>query len=262
MRGRALLTLGVAPVLLLVLVGRFVDESVVHKEQLYRILESLGALLSLGTGMFLLRRVRPSTHCPRFWMSCSLLVMAALGGFHAVLPVGARFHAIQALSLGAGALLVVPVIFGRSHLTPRMRTTLPLALGATGLVIGLVTLLSYRWWPVVAVDASGLFWPTTICGVSGVLFLAAAYRFRYHALNEQGGPERALSAICLLLGLGGLTLQLAPDGAVSWLWQLTRSTAYLLLLISMERMSRDEHRVLVDTMACLLYTSPSPRDPE
>lgn len=248
MRGRMLLLLGVAPVVLLVLVGRYLDDRVIQAEQLYRMLESLGAMLSLGTGMFLLRRVSPVSHCPRFWMSCSLLSMAGLGGFHAVLPLGLRFEIVQVATMVLGGLFVLPIVVGRTRLTARLRGVLPLAIGAFCLTVGLGMLLSYRWWPAQTLGETARVWQGPLSGLAGLVFLAAAFRLRYRTLNATGNPESALAAICLLLGLGGLTLEFAPDGTLSWLWQLSRSTAFLLLLVSMERMSRDEHRVLVETM--------------
>ena len=229
------------PMLLGFILGNYISDWRWIHYPFHSMVESVGSLSALTIATVTILMVSDN-NLPRYyiWVSCALISMGILDGFHAVLHAGASFVWLHSIATMIGGLTFAAIWSPESWLTAKRQKALIISVISIAILIGLFSIIFPNLLPqmVIQGEFSVL---AKILNISGGLgFLIGSSYFIYHQIkskktnsNDQRNNEDIVFANhCLLFGIAGILFESSVIwDAGWWWWHVLRLIAYLVVLV-------------------------------
>lgn len=210
----------------------FLDKWLLPLESLHSVVEAFGAFTALNVALLLLLLRRYRKHPPMtLWVSCSLIGMGILDGFHASAPPGNSFVWLHSTATLYGGLLLSMVWLPEAVSEAPLAGALPGMAALLAAILGTCSSAFPHLLPPMLSQGhfSSLAKGMNVLG--GLFFLASAVRFllryRIHGEND----DLFFASIPLLFGSAGILFPLSELWAADWwYWHLVRFMAYVVAL--------------------------------
>ena len=162
------------------------------------------------------------------WTTCGLIGMGLLDGFHAALSPGNTSIWLHAIGVAVGGAFFALAWLPERALSPWAADHAPKLVGASALALGLVSIVSPGWLPLMSEGGLATTTAQTLTAVGSLGFFVAAARLISRGRSTACGPDVWLATICMLFGAAGLVagLSVASERAW-WLWHLASLSAYV-----------------------------------
>lgn len=230
----AIILLGiVVPVIGVALIRLFLPDWSWTHIPFHSVVEGLGAFMALVlAGLLLMLRKFGKEVGHSLWISCSLIGMGMLDGFHAVVLPGNTFVWLHSVATFVGGFFFVLIWLPERLMRPRLSEAVPKWVAVATLSLGVASIAVPDALPVMVVSKHA-FTSTArgLNGIGGILFLIAAGRFIADFRTRRSWDEFLFATLCSLFGAAGVLFTISElwDGTW-WLWHLLRLLAYSIVL--------------------------------
>lgn len=207
----------------------------------HSMVESIGALSALTIATLTILMVN-NNNLPRYyiWVSCALISMGILDGFHAILHAGDSFVWLHSIATMIGGLTFAAIWSPKSWLKNKRKKFLIIFFVISAVLISLFSILFPDLLPdmVIQGNFSTLAKIFNISG--GIGFLIGSSYFIYHqhknkfinTKNQRKNEDIVFANHCLLFGIAGILFESSIIwDAGWWWWHVLRLIAYLVVLV-------------------------------
>jgi two-component system cell cycle sensor histidine kinase/response regulator CckA len=201
-------------------------------EPLHSVFEALGSFIALSLAILILL-LQKNKRIPSYymWVSCALIGMGILDGFHAFSPPGDSLVWLHGMAVLIGGFLFAMVWL--SDLIAQSRPTRALYIVVAVVTFVLSVFAVYFPDTLPAMINKGVFTSVanTINMLGGLFFLSAAVYFVIRSRSNHSHEDFLFINFCLLNGWAGLLFSFSQIwDADWWFWHLLRLVAYLIVL--------------------------------
>jgi PAS domain S-box-containing protein len=218
-----------------VLLALFLNPRRWHNISLHSTIEATIGSIAILLSLFLLQqhKVYKDRHY-YLWISCGLISMSILDGFHALLPGGASFIWLRSMSVAAGGFLFSLVWLSGRIVKPTLNNIIFAFVVIGAVIFGAASIVFEDILPVMQYGDDFSAAANIINFMGGVLFLAASAYFVVNRQAISASERKIFASLCFLLGLAGLFfLWSGPWSAGWWLWHIIRMAAFFSMLLYM-----------------------------
>ena len=222
---------GIIPVAGSIIANRFFAHWLWIGESFHAFIEGIGAFSAIMlTILFLMGKLEKAT-AYQLWISCALLGMGILDGFHASVPPGEISIWLRSTSTLFGgflfALVWLPV---RPTFIKSPEILIWFALIIASVFAGYSVLFPASL-PIMAINNEFTFMAKILNFIGGVLFLIASAYFVIRYSSTKKGDDLIFINLCVLFGMAGLLFPMSSTwNAAWWFWHFLRLLAYLFIL--------------------------------
>lgn len=203
-----------------------------RNDLLHTFIETIGAvsavLLSLVIILTIKIRMERSRH---IWSASALAGMGILNGLHAALFPGDAYVWLHTLANLIGSLVFIMVLLPKRYSAYQPTVVIPLSVTVLSSVLGLSVIV----FPHIAAFSLEQNRFTAIVRsiniLSGILFLAAAFRFYAFYKNDKMPTDLVFTYFCTLFSVTGLLFAFsAMMDVIWWFWHVLKISAFIVLL--------------------------------
>jgi diguanylate cyclase (GGDEF)-like protein len=221
----------ILPLAVIIVTNKYLADWFWIGESFHAFIEGIGAFSAIMlTILFLMSKLDKKT-AYQLWISCALLGMGILDGFHASVPPGEISIWLRSTSTLIGGFL-----FALVWLPVR-----PLFIKSPEILIWFVLIMASIFdgysvlfpasLPIMSISGDFTFTAKMINFIGGILFLIASVYFvvRYHSTKK--GEDLLFVNLTLLFGIAGLLFHMSSTwNAGWWFWHFLRLMAYFHIL--------------------------------
>ncbi len=230
MTGTLIFSIGL-PVAGITLSNLFFSTSKLVQIPLHSAAEGFGAVTALLLALLLMNQRDSEGGDHYFWISCGLIGMGILDGFHASVSPGSEFVWLHSMAILAGG-----IFFASTWLAQRSASARSIALPAIVAILAIIVGILFVAFPGRFPQASGKegfsFFAKAVNILAGALFfLAASFFIKRYRENRQT-EDLVFLNLSLLFGFSGVLFPFSyvwmPDW---WFWHVLRLGAYFIAFL-------------------------------
>lgn len=231
MIGITVLVSGVLPVMAIISANKYFANWLWVGESFHAFIEGIGAFSAIMlTILFLMSKFEKKTSY-QIWISCALLGMGILDGFHASVPPGEISIWLRSTSTLIGGFLFALIWFPVRPVFIKSPEILIWFVLIMASIFDGFSVLFPSSLPVMSIAGDFTIIAKILNFIGGILFLVASSYFvvRYHSTKK--GDDLLFVNLCLLFGMAGLLFYTSSTwNAGWWFWHFLRLMAYLHIL--------------------------------
>jgi len=220
----------------------------------HSMIESVGALSALTIATLTILMIN-NDNLPRhyIWVSCALIGMGILDGFHATLYASVSFIWLHSIATMLGGLTFAAIWSPEKWLTTKRQKTLIISFITLAILIGTLSIIFQHLLPEMVTQGEFSLLAKILNISGGIGFLVGSSYFIYHQLknkniysnNQRKNEDIVFANHCLLFGIAGILFESSIIwDADWWWWHVLRFTAYLVVLVYIFTLFKNQQDLL------------------
>ena len=240
------------PMLLGFILSHYIPEWRWNHYPFHSMVESVGSLSALTIATLMIVMVN-NKNLPRYyiWVSCALISMGILDGFHAILHAGVSFVWLHSIATISGGLVFAAIWIPQKLLTDKFQKNLIINITIASILTSALSLIYPELLPAMIVKGNFTTLAKVLNITGGLGFLFGCAFFVYHhyknsnETDQQQREDFVFANHCLLFGIAGLLFESSVIwDAGWWWWHVLRLIAYLVVLIYFFSLFKQQQDIL------------------